>query len=153
MANRAWSFSILLQPQGVRRQCDEHWLEPQLGSATSIGLNRSGYVSYSYSSQPHTGLGGHTVAKEWHIPKEEAGQILDALVNAGILELGIDGENKFPSHRFTLCSKGWQKAIRPAHLPDAVWKQMLPLMMHAHPEMWKKDTQPGAPADADKPRR
>ncbi len=123
------------------------------GSATSLGLNRNGFVSYSYASQPHTGSGGNTVVKEWHIPEQEAAQILDTLVNAGILELGMDGETKFPFHVFTLSSKGWQKAIRPTRLPDAVWKQILPLMMHAHPEMWKKDTQQDSPADTKRPQQ
>ena len=123
------------------------------GGVANLGLNRTGYVSYSYSSHPHTGSGGHTVVKTWHIPEQEAGQILDNLVSAGILELGMDGETTFPAHDFTLSSNGWQKMIRPARLPEAVWKQLLPLMMYAHPEMWQEDTQPGAPADADKPRR
>jgi hypothetical protein len=134
----------------------QYYYSPKvLGSGTSLGLNRSGYVSYSYSSQPHTGSGGNIVVKEWRIPEQEAAQILDALVNAGILELGIgmDGGIKMPSHVLTFSSKGWQKVIRPTRLPDAVWKQMLSLMVHAHPEMWKKDTQQDAAGQPATPPR
>jgi len=123
------------------------------GSVTHLGVNRSGYVSYSFASKPHTGSGGQTVVKEWHISKDEAEQILDTLVNVGLLELGMDGDAKFPAHRFTVSSKGWQKAIRPARLPDAIWRQILSLMMQAHPTMWQEDSQPYAPGDANRPRR
>jgi len=132
---------------------DYFYMPKVLGSQVHLGMNRSGYVSYSFLSEPYTGSGGRTVSKEWHIPKDEAQQTLDALVNAGILELGLDGEAKFPSHCFTVSSKGWQKAIRPARLPDSIWKQMLPLMIRAHPEMWQENTKPDAAAEADKPRR
>ncbi|MBI5724252.1 MAG: hypothetical protein HZA50_09870 [Planctomycetes bacterium] len=139
-------------PWPTRLESFSYCYQPKLlGSATSLGMNSNGDIYYSFSSKPYTDSGGHTVVKEWHIPKEEAEKFLDSLVNDGLLDLGMDGFTKFPVHQFTVSSKGWQKVIRPIRLPDVIWKRLLSLLIHAHPEMWHENTPSSEPAGAEKP--
>jgi len=125
------------------------YMPTAFGSKTDVGMDRSGHVSYGFSSAPHTGSGGQTTTKDWHISKKEAEQFLDSLVSTGVLDLGMVGAAKYPLHYFEFASKGWQKKSRPARLPDSIWKQMLPLMIHAHPEMWQENTRPEGVAEAE----
>ena len=113
-----------------------------LGSATYLGLNRSGYVSYSFSSEPHTGSGGETAVKQWNIPPEEASKLLDALVEKRILDLTLEGQTKYPSNAFRLSADGWNKVVIPKVVPDEIWQLWLPLLIEADPYRWNKASQP-----------
>lgn len=114
-----------------------------LGGTTYLRLNRSGAVTYSYSSHPHTGSGGRIVNEDWTLAEDEAQRALAALVAAGLFELGMGGEGAFPAHRFTLTLEGGQERVQPAELPAPVWEVLRPLLAHADPERWQGSGPPG----------
>jgi hypothetical protein len=110
------------------------------GPGATFSITRKGKVHYTYASAPHTGSGGNTIVKEWHVPPEEAARLLDGLVADGLLdaESGI----KYTGYSFTVSYGRWQLSAQPSSMPAAVIERLRPCLEKGRT----------APAGTDAPR-
>src|SRR5688500_8611859 len=84
----------------------------------NLSITRGGRVYYTYESRPGTGSGGQAIAKEWDIPADEAGRLLDAVVADGLL----DQPDVTPGGTcgFIVTSGRWQMRGSLASMPPAI---------------------------------
>ncbi len=107
----------------------------RLGPVATLTVTRDGKVTYSHATAPHTGSGGKVTQKRWDIPPQQAAAILAGVVEDGLLDLPAGGRAK--AHYYAAVTYGrWQMALFLNDRPDKVLKRVLPLLRHAHPEVW-----------------
>jgi hypothetical protein len=109
------------------------------GPVAHFSVTREGKLRYSYSSEPHTNMGGQVVQKEWEVPRKEATALLQGLVDDGLLDLEDTRGGKFPNHYFKVSYGRWQLTAHPKELPESMMKRLRPYLEKAHPEFWKKE--------------